>query len=96
MPIIEKSKSDQWLVFTSAISVLKNSKDIRGKARILEILNQPYDKKYKYAFTFSLSALGTLGDKEDIPLLEKYKASRIKDIKDCSQYAIDTILKRTK
>lgn len=95
IPIIVKTKSDQWLVFTSAISVLKNSRDIRGKDRILEILNQPYDKKYKYAFTSSLYALGTLGNKEDIPLLEKYKASRIKDIKDCSQYAISKILQHT-
>ena len=93
-PIIRLSKSDMWLIKHSAIQALGSSATVKSKEALYFYLNKIDEKKYEHEIVYANFALGKIGKSEDIQVLEQKLSSGITDIRDCSQYAIDSIKER--
>ena len=93
-PIIRLSKSGMWLTKHSAIQALGSSATVKSKEAIYFYLNQIDEKKYEHEIVYANFALGKIGKSEDIQVLEQKLSSEITDIRDSSQYAIDSIKER--
>lgn len=50
--------------------------------------------KFKDEIIYANAALGRIGDKSDIPLLEMHENSSIQDIRDSAGFAIERIRKK--
>ena len=90
-PIIACSKSDKWLVRHNAIMALGASDTDAGRDAVRYWVMQEDEKQYKFELIYANAALGSIGDIEDIALLEKHTHSHIRDIKDSAIYAIEKI-----
>ena len=95
-PIVRHSKSDVWLIRHSAIHALGCSDTTKSKEALYYYLNLTDEKEYRYEIVYANSALGNIGNEEDIPILEQHINSRISDIRESARYAIETINKRHK
>lgn len=89
--IIACTKHDKWDVRHSAIYALGASDTAESKEALAYFLNQEDENKYNYEITYANAALGRIGTKEDIPLLEKHMNSRKHDMRDSARFAIQRI-----
>ncbi|QTE74287.1 HEAT repeat domain-containing protein [Clostridiales bacterium FE2010] len=92
--IIACTKHDKWDVRHSAIYALGASDTAESKEALAYFLNQEDENKYNYEITYANAALGRIGTKEDIPLLEKHMNSRKHDMRDSARFAIQRIIDR--
>lgn len=58
-------------------------------------LNMLDNETNEYLLESAIGAMGRIGTKEDIPLLEKYKTCRVRNVRECVDSAINSIEKRT-
>ena len=93
-PLISCCTNDKWLIRYSAIQALGASATKESKEMITYYLNQTDYKKYKDEIIYANVALGKIGNIDDIPILEKYLTSRIRDIKISAKFAIENIKSR--
>ena len=93
-PMIECSRNDKWQIRHSAINALwaSHSEPSREAARYW--VRQTDEKTYKYELIFAQASLGYIGEPQDVELLEKHVHSRIRDVRDSAQYAINNIKTR--
>lgn len=94
--IIACTKHDKWDVRHSAIRALGASNTTESKEVLAYFLNQEDENKYNYEIIYANAALGEIGTKEDIPLLEKHMNSRKRDMRDSARFAIQRIIEREK
>ena len=92
--IIACTKHEKWDVRHSAIRALGASNTAESKEALAYFLNQEDENKYNYEITYANAALGRIGTKEDIPLLEKHMNSRKHDMRDSARFAIQKIIDR--
>ena len=92
--IIACTKHDKWDVRHSAIHALGASDTTESKEVLAYFLNQEDENKYNYEIIYANAALGRIGTKEDIPLLEKHMNSRKRDMRDSARFAIQRIIDR--
>lgn len=86
--IIIATENEKWQIRHSAINALKKTNDEAVENLVLKILNSTDDK---YNISSCISTLKDIGTEKSIPHLEKYLSSRIRDIKDGAEGAIEAI-----
>lgn len=84
-----------WLVRHSAINALGASFSPEGKKILLYYINQEDTKACRFEIVYAIAALGRIGTKDDIPLLERHVHSRLKDVRESAEFAIERIEKRS-
>src|SRR5690554_2845801 len=89
--IIKATENEKWQIRHSAIGALKKTNDSIAENQIIKILNNIEDK---YNILYCISTLNDIGTENAIPHLEKYLASRTRDIKSGAKYAIEKIKNR--
>jgi len=94
-PVIACGKSEKWLIRHSAIYALRASDTEESREALRCWLRQEDEKKYKFELIYANAAMGVVGRTEDIRLLEKHASSRIRDIRDSANFAIEAIRSRT-
>jgi HEAT repeat protein len=95
-PIFQFLQHQDWTIRHSAISALKKSRNPQARKVILEIILRNKDdfRKNKEDIIYSVSTLSDIGIIEDLELLEELSINKIRDIRDSSTYAIESINKR--
>ncbi|ULO08537.1 HEAT repeat domain-containing protein [Paenibacillus sp. 19GGS1-52] len=95
-PIFQFVQHQDWTIRHSAIRALKKSRDPQARKVILEIILRSKGdfRKNKEDIIYSVSTLSDIGTIEDLELLEELSINKIRDIRDSSTYAIETINKR--
>lgn len=93
-PIIHHSKSDKWLIRHSAIHCLGSSNTVKSKDALYYYLNQKDENNFRYEIIYANAALGKIGTDKDIPVLEQHINSRIANIRDSAECAIESIRSR--
>lgn len=88
------AKNDQWLVRHAAIHALCACPGPESREVLDYWLAQEDEKKYKSEMWYAAIALQTVGEPEDIPLLERFLKSRRPDLKITARYAIQYIKER--
>lgn len=89
--IVSLSVSDKWLIRHSAINALGSSATSESKQALYYYINQVDEKAYKYEIVYANASLGKIGSLEDIPTLEQHIKSKIRDIHDSAEFAINRI-----
>ena len=92
--IVKCSQDSKWLVRHSAINALRASDTEVSRDAVRHWVRQEDEKKYKYELIYAHAALGAIGTESDIALLEKHVNSRIRDVRDTADYAIENIRRR--
>lgn len=93
-PIVECSKSEEWMVRHAAIMALGRSNTDASREAVRYWVRQENEKQYKFELIYANAALGYIGEPGDTALLEQHIHSRIPDVKDSAIYAINNIKKR--
>lgn len=93
-PIIECSKDTKWLVRHSAIYALRATDTEDSRDAVRYWVRQVDEKSNKYELIYANAALSYIGRVEDIELLEMHTCSKIRDIRDSAQSAIESIQAR--
>lgn len=93
-PILTLTKHDQHLVRHSAIRALSACPRKESRDALRYYLNQEDEKAYQYEIYYANIAMQSIGEPEDIPLLERSLKSRRPDLKITAQYAIQYIKER--
>ena len=81
-PILKCAKSEQWLIRQSAISALGSFDTNESRECLRAFVKLDDEKKYEYEIFYALGALGRIGEKEDIELVQMHIKSRKRDIKE--------------
>ena len=89
--IIKATENEKWQIRHSAIRALKNTNNLNAENQILKIMQNTEDK---FNIIYSISSMYNIGTKKSIPILEKYLASRTRDIKSGAENAINEIRNR--
>ncbi|WP_208403344.1 hypothetical protein [Paenibacillus sp. BK720] len=94
-PIFQHTQHRNWLIRRSAINSLKRSRNPRAREVILDniLTNKEDIKKNKYDIIYAVSTLSYIGIYDDLALLEELSRSNIRDIKESSIFAIESINK---
>lgn len=95
-PIVQYIQHQNWTIQHSAIGALKKSRNPEARKVIVDILLRYKEdiKKNKYNIIYAISTLSYIGNKDDLDLLGELSVSKIRDIRDSSIFAIESITKR--
>lgn len=93
-PILALTKDARRHVRHSAIRALAACPRKESRDALAYYLTQEDEKAYKYEIYYANIAMQSIGEPEDIPLLERSLKSRCRDIKTTAQYAIQFIKER--
>lgn len=80
-PILDCTKSEKWLIRDSAIRALGSFNTIKSRECLRAFVGLDDEKKNEYVIIYAQGALGRIGEKEDIELLQMHVNSRKRDIK---------------
>lgn len=95
-PVCRLAMHDHWQVRQSALHALSACPGPESREVLRRWLTQEDEKKYKYEMWYACIAMQTIGEPEDIPLLERFLKSRRQDLKITSRCAIQYINERAK
>ena len=90
-PILALAKDSRCHVRHSAIHALRTCPGRKSRDVLKFYLTQEDEKVYKYEMYYANIAMQSIGEPEDIPLLERFLKSRRPDLKITAQYAIQYI-----
>lgn len=93
-PILTLAKDSRCHVRHSAIHALRTCPGRESREVLKFYLTQEDEKVYKYEMYYANIAMQSIGEPEDIPLLERFLKSRRRDWKMTAQYAIRQINER--
>ncbi|MDQ0888561.1 HEAT repeat protein [Paenibacillus sp. V4I9] len=95
-PIVQYIQNQNRTIRHSAIGALKKSRNPEARKVIVDILLRYKEdiKKNKYDIIYAVSTLSYIGNKDDLDLLGELSVSKIRDIRDSSIFAIESITKR--
>lgn len=93
-PIISFTRNDKWQVRHTAIRALSVCPGVASRNALIFYLTQEDEKAYKHEMYYANIAMQTIGEPEDIPLLERFLKSRRPDLKITAQCAIQYIRER--
>lgn len=95
-PVCQLARNDQWRVRQSALHALSACPGEASREVLGHWLTQEDEKLYKYEIWYACISMQTIGEPEDIPLLERFVGSRRQDLKITSRCAIQYINERAK
>lgn len=93
-PILTLAKDGRSHVRHSAIHALRTCPGRESREVLKIYLTQEDEKVYQYEMYYANIAMQSIGEPEDIPLLERFLKSRRPDLKITAQYAIQYIRER--
>ena len=93
-PILTLTRDHRHAVRHSAISALGACPGKESRDALIYYLTQEDEKAWEYEIYYANIAMQTIGEPEDIPLLERFLKSRRPDIKLTAQFAIQYIRER--
>lgn len=93
-PVVKLAEDDRWLVRHAAIHALGACPGEGSRAVLRFWLAQEDEKQYKYEMWYAAIAMQSVGEPEDIPLLERFLKSRRQDLKLTAKCAIQRIKER--
>ncbi|OKP99308.1 HEAT repeat domain-containing protein [Paenibacillus sp. P46E] len=85
-----------WIIRHSAINALKKTRNPKARKIILKLILRFKEdiKKNKDSIIYSISTLSDIGIVEDLDLLNELSVNKIRDIRESSNFAIESINKR--
>lgn len=92
--IVGCTQNEKWLIRYSAISALGSFDTNKSRECLRTFVNLDDEKKYDYEIVYAQAALGRIGKKEDIKLLQKHANSRKVDMRISARFAIENIENR--
>lgn len=92
--IVECTQNEKWQIRLSAIRALGSFDTNKSRVCLRAFVNLDDEKKYVDEIVYAQAALGRIGKKEDIKLLQKHANSRKVDIKISARRAIERIENR--
>lgn len=95
-PVLPLTVDERRSVRHDAIRALSACPGEESRRACAFYLGQEDEKAYQYEIYYANIALQTIGEPEDIPLLERFLKSRRPDLKLTAQYAIQYIREREK
>lgn len=93
-PVCRLAMDEQWMVRQAAIHALSACPGEESREVLRHWITREDEKKYKYEMWYACIALQSVGEPEDIPLLERFLKSRRQDLKITARYAIQYISER--
>jgi len=93
-PILRLTRSPQHRVCHSALHALSACPGRESREALAYWLTQEDEKKCQYEMWYAAIAMQSIGEPEDIPLLERFLKSRRPDLKTTARYAIQYIKER--
>lgn len=92
--IVECTQNEKWQIRFSAIQALGSFDTNKSRECLRTFVNLDDEKRYDYEIVYAQAALGRIGKKEDIKLLQKHANSRKVDMKISTRFAIERIENR--
>ena len=92
--IVECTQNEKWQIRLSAISALGSFDTNKSRECLRTFVNLDDEKRYDDEIVYAQAALGRIGKKEDIKLLQKHANSRKVDMKISARFAIERIENR--
>lgn len=93
-PVARLAEDDRWLVRHAAIHALGTCPGEESRAVLRRWLSREDEKACKYELWYAAIAMQSVGEPEDIPLLERFLKSRRRDLKITAKNAIQYIKER--
>ena len=90
-PILDLTEHKSWKIRHKAILALSKADQEIAKTRLRTIIQEFEKKKDKLDVVYAVAVIGQIGDNSDITALQKLLSSKIKDIRDSAQFAIQRI-----
>lgn len=93
-PILNCTHSDKWQIRQAAINALAKTDSIEAHDMILWILDAADSKEVQHDIVYAIAVLGSIGNRDDVSILNRFADSKIGDIRDSAKFAIDKILQK--
>ena len=93
-PVARLAEDDRWLVRHAAIHALGTCPGEGSREVLRRWLSREDEKTYKYELWYAAIAMQSVGEPEDIPLLERFLKNRRRDLKITAKNAIQYIKER--
>ena len=93
-PVVKLTEDDRWLVRYAALHALRACPGEGSREVLRRWLSQEDEKACKYEMWYAAIAMQSIGEPEDIPLLERFLKSRRQDLKITAKNAIQYIKER--
>jgi len=90
-PILDLVESSDWRIRQSAIMALSKTNQEAVKNKLRNIIRDFQTRKDKLDVVYATAVIGQIGDTSDATMLQELLSSKVKDIRDSAQFAIQSI-----